>query len=49
VTDSALFIIGFGIFAMCIGGTLVMSIGGSQPNEQDVQPSKAARPGGTQE
>lgn len=31
MTDLALFVIGFGIFAMCIGGTLAISIGGSQP------------------
>lgn len=31
MTDLALFVIGFGIFAMCIGGTLGLAIGGSQP------------------
>jgi len=30
MTDLTLFVIGFGVFAMCIGGTLALSIGGSQ-------------------
>ena len=35
MTDLTLFVIGFGIFGLCIGGTLAMSIGGSQPREED--------------
>ena len=34
MTDLTLFVIGFGIFGLCIGGTLAMSIGGSQPREE---------------
>ncbi|MBM80574.1 MAG: hypothetical protein CMJ78_08275 [Planctomycetaceae bacterium] len=30
MTDLTLFVIGFGIFGLCIGGTLALSIGGSQ-------------------
>ncbi|MHC4878959.1 MAG: hypothetical protein ACYTGL_21110 [Planctomycetota bacterium] len=34
MSDLTLFVIGFGVFGMCIGGTLVLSIGGSQTVEQ---------------
>ena len=30
MTDLTLFVIGFGIFGLCIGGTLAMTISGSQ-------------------
>lgn len=31
MSDLALFVVGFGVFALCIGGTLGLAIGSSQP------------------
>ncbi|MGZ0174227.1 MAG: hypothetical protein ACKVHE_32380 [Planctomycetales bacterium] len=36
MTDTALFVIGFGIFATCLLGTIGMAIGTSQPPDREV-------------
>lgn len=36
MTDLALFMIGFGIFATCLLATIGMVIGTSQPNDSEV-------------